>query len=240
MLKKILCYFVCFFCFLHSSYASTLLEVPENLIALNTEPGQKLFKATPDKYLNDYWPLSQYFVTERGLAFCAPASIVIVLNALGKTPKVAPEHYPYKLFNQTNLFFNSEILNANITPAMINFQGMTLDKAAFVLKHYANEVKTYHGNEIMGVKQFREMLIKTLMTKNQFIIINFYRKTISESGGGHFSPIAAYNPETDRFLILDVARYKYPPVWVKAEELLKAILGIDSTSKKARGFIIVS
>ncbi|MCF6777236.1 phytochelatin synthase family protein [Thiotrichales bacterium 19X7-9] len=240
MLRNIAIFILSFLYLFQLALANTQLPVADNLIALNSPEGQKLFKETPNNYLNDYWLLSQYFVTEKGLAFCAPASIVMTLNALGKTPKEAPEHYPYKLFNQTNLFFNQAILKANITPPMINFHGMTLGQAGLILEQYADSVKIYHGNEIMGVKQFKELLINALTNKKQFIIINFYRKTINESGGGHFSPIAAYNPQTDRFLILDVARYKYPPVWVKSEELFKAILGIDSISKKSRGFIIVS
>ncbi|MGB6297273.1 MAG: phytochelatin synthase family protein, partial [Rivularia sp. (in: cyanobacteria)] len=57
---------------------------------------------------------------------------------------------------------------------------------------------------------------------------------------GHISPLAAYNKETDRFLILDVSRYKYPPVWVKAEDLWKAMNTKDSVSDKTRGFVLVS
>jgi len=58
--------------------------------------------------------------------------------------------------------------------------------------------------------------------------------------GGHISPIAAYNEESDRLLILDVSRYKYPPVWVKTEELWQAMATVDSVSGKTRGFVLVS
>ena len=46
--------------------------------------------------------------------------------------------------------------------------------------------------------------------------MNYLRKAIGQERGGHISPLAAYDAKSDRFLILDVARYKYPPVWVKA------------------------
>jgi Phytochelatin synthase len=36
-------------------------------------------------------------------------------------------------------------------------------------------------------------------------------RAIGQEQGGHISPLAAYDAETDRFLILDVSRYKYPP-----------------------------
>jgi Phytochelatin synthase len=66
------------------------------------------------------------------------------------------------------------------------------------------------------------------------------RKTIGQERGGHISPIAAYNQRTDRFLILDVSRYKYPPVWVKAIDLWQAIKTTDSDSGKTRGFVLVT
>ena len=72
------------------------------------------------------------------------------------------------------------------------------------------------------------------------MVVNYLRKVIGQESGGHISPIAAYNKETDRFLILDVSRYKYPPVWVKAEELWQAINTVDSDGEKTRGFVLVS
>lgn len=59
--------------------------------------------------------------------------------------------------------------------------------------------------------------------------------------GGHISPLAAYDRETDRFMILDVARYKYPPVWVKTEDLFAAMNTPDSDNdNRSRGYVLVS
>ena len=38
----------------------------------------------------------------------------------------------------------------------------------------------------------------------------------------------AYNHETDSFLILDVAKYKYPPVWAPATHLFNAMATLDT------------
>lgn len=46
-------------------------------------------------------------------------------------------------------------------------------------------------------------------------------------GGGHFSPLGAYHASTDSFLIVDVAKYKYPPVWVAAETLFSSLATVD-------------
>ena len=56
-------------------------------------------------------------------------------------------------------------------------------------------------------------------SRGHFVIVNYLRKALGEQTGGHISPLAAYDGKADRFLILDVARYKYPPVWVKTADI---------------------
>jgi hypothetical protein len=69
--------------------------------------------------------------------------------------------------------------------------------------------------------------------------VNFDRKTLNQQGAGHFSPIAAYDSESDSVLILDVAKFKYPPFWVNVTDLFNAMNTIDSDSGKSRGLIRV-
>ncbi|MEQ9551596.1 MAG: phytochelatin synthase family protein [Coleofasciculus sp. G3-WIS-01] len=88
--------------------------------------------------------------------------------------------------------------------------------------------------------EFRQMVVENLQDPNNFVLVNYLRKTIGQERGGHISPIAAYNSQSDRFLILDVSRYKYPPIWVRAEELWQAMGTIDSTSEKTRGFVVIN
>ena len=45
---------------------------------------------------------------------------------------------------------------------------------------------------------------------------------------------------SDSALLLDVARYKYPPVWVPLADVLAAAQDPDSVSGKARGLLLVS
>ena len=53
--------------------------------------------------------------------------------------------------------------------------------------------------------------------------MDFDRKVLHQKGSGHFSPLAAYHEAEDRFLLMDVARYKAPPCWVKAESEARAV-----------------
>jgi glutathione gamma-glutamylcysteinyltransferase len=52
--------------------------------------------------------------------------------------------------------------------------------------------------------------------------LSYSRKVLGQTGDGHFSPVGGYHPGKDLALIMDTARFKYPPHWVP---LLKQIFG---------------
>jgi len=72
-----------------------------------------------------------------------------------------------------------------------------------------------------------------------FLVASFSRAHLNQTGAGHFSPVAAYHPETDSCLVLDVARFKYAPYWVSVEELYEATKPIDETTGKSRGWFVM-
>ncbi|XP_059431960.1 long-chain-alcohol oxidase FAO2-like isoform X3 [Corylus avellana] len=61
-----------------------------------------------------------------------------------------------------------------------------------------------------------------------------------KTGTGHFSPIGGYHAERDMVLILDVARFKYPPHWVPLTLLWEAMDTIDEATGHRRGYMIIS
>ena len=92
-----------------------------------------------------------------------------------------------------------------------------------------------------GLNSFRAAAREYLSAKDHFVIVNYLRRAIGQQSGGHISPLAAYDAKADRFLILDVARYKYPPVWVKASDLFEAMHTTDSANdNKTRGYVLIA
>jgi hypothetical protein len=125
-----------------------------------------------------------------------------------------------------------------MTAEAVKNRGITLEQLGNLLSTYPVHTDVYYGNQL-SLEEFRNLIVNNLKDKHNFVLINYLRKAIAQATGGHISPIAAYNQETDRFLILDVSRYKYPPVWVKAEQLWQATRTIDSASGKTRGLMVV-
>ncbi|KAE8699532.1 Glutathione gamma-glutamylcysteinyltransferase 1 [Hibiscus syriacus] len=65
-----------------------------------------------------------------------------------------------------------------------------------------------------------------------------FRKFVT--GTGHFSPIGGYHAGSDMALILDVARFKYPPHWVPLKLLWEAMENVDEATGQRRGFLLIS
>jgi len=79
----------------------------------------------------------------------------------------------------------------------------------------------------------------TITGTGGFMVVSFSRATLGQTGDGHFSPIAAYSAETDRCLILDVARFKYPPYWASVQDLYESTRPLDGMTNKSRGWFIM-
>jgi hypothetical protein len=212
------------------------LPLTENLIDFSSEEGQTLFLDSDARA--DYWALSPYFESQINLAYCGVASMVMVLNSMDIEPPIAPEYGEFRVFTQENVFDNPAT-EAVISKEVVARQGMTLYELGQLLASYGLQVEVVHAAETT-MEDFRERAIANLNEPDNYILVNYLRREIGQETGGHISPLAAYDAESDRFLILDVARYKYPPVWVTTEDLWRSMNTVDSTSTLTRGFVLIS
>ena len=188
----------------------------------------------------DFLPLISHFVSEYQATFCGIASSVMALNALGIAPPTAPRWFPYNYWDQDNIF-SIEVLKAVKPMSSVEADGITLEQLQKLLTlSHAKAEKVYASDT--GVDAFRAAARAAIADPNAILIVNFGRAEFGQAGiagGGHISPVAAYNARADRFLILDVARYKFLPSWVTADRLYAAMNTRDSSSGKTRGYVIV-
>ena len=209
------------------------LSLPENLIALDSAEGTQLLREAGA--IADYVPLSIHFVTQDTPTFCGPASMSMVLNALGiERPgtRISGEH---GLFDQENVFTRE---THHITPrAEIARHGTPLSTLGRFFEAHGVDVSTVYASAVTP-DAFREEAQRILQTPGEYLVVNYNRSKVGQRTGGHISPVAAYNAAADRFLVLDVSRYKYPPFWVRAEELYGA-MNVKTGAGITHGYVTV-
>ena len=217
------------------AHADTL-PLPDNLTGFSTRDGEDYFAESDAR--EAYFPLADNFVTQKTQAYCGVASIVMVLNALGVPAPAVPEYEPYRTFTQDNVL--SERTDAVLPRETLAHQGMTLDQLGGILATQPVKAEVHHASN-SSVDEFRKLARAYLGEPGHFVIVNYLRKAMGEQTGGHISPLAAYDTKADRFLILDVARYKYPPVWVKTADMFAAMNTPDAVNdNKSRGFVLIT
>lgn len=89
------------------------------------------------------------------------------------------------------------------------------------------DVTQFRADGTTSEEMFRQLVIEKTRCANDVIVVSYSRKVLGQTGDGHYSPIGGYNPEHDLVLILDVARFKYPPHWVSLSLLFEAMTELD-------------
>lgn len=202
-----------------------LRPLPDGLIAIDSPYGQELLARS--RFIADYEILHRNFVSQARRAFCGVASSIVVMNALRSS---GPR------FTQSTFF--TESASRVRGSIQVTFTGMSLDQLGDLLRAHRLEARLFYASDI-NVDSFRSIARENLRANGDFLLVNYQRAMLGQDEIGHISPLAAYDDETDRLLILDVAAFKYPPVWVSTDALWNAMNTVDSSSGRTRGFIVV-
>lgn len=89
-----------------------------------------------------------------------------------------------------------------------------------------------------AVKNLSKEIRQNLRTKGDYVLVNFARKSLGQQGGGHVSPLGAYDTKSDSFLMLDVNPARAEWSWVSAADLAAAMNTFDTLEN--RGYLLVS
>lgn len=207
------------------------LPLPDHLIPLPSPEGISLL--TGSGLAGDYLRLTPHFVPQESPKFCGPATIAICLNALELPPpasagRVRPQ------FTQRNIF--TELTEALRSSDKVGREGMGLAVLGeFVAAHGGRPEVRFAGHG--SLEAFRGMAREVLADGRRYLAVNYLRTALGQEGRGHTSPVAAYDEASDRFLVLDVSRVRYPPVWARAGDLFAAMN--TRAGANTRGFAIV-
>jgi hypothetical protein len=102
------------------------------------------------------------------------------------------------------------------------YTGMTLAELDALARSSGLRTQLVYADQL-SQDAFRDRLKSSLAREDNFVLVNYDRRVLKQEGMGHISPVAAYDPQRDAFLILDEAAYRYPFTWVPAPLLYAAI-----------------
>jgi hypothetical protein len=186
-------------------------------------------------YSADFFAMQSGFDAQINQAYCGVASSAAILNSLRSsaanlTLPVDPRYKPYQYATQTNLLDHKcsrrHVIrhNATFDGVFHTPGGVSMLQIKALLQCYLPSdswqvIATQVDPAVISRDRFRKDITSALRNKHARVMINFNRAILGQDGGGHFSPIASYSKEQDALLIMDVAKYKYPPVWVSVGRL---------------------
>jgi len=210
--------------------------LPPSCTGFSSAEGRKLFtNALAEGYSSSYFPLAEQFTTQAEPAYCGISTLIVVLNALSIDPG--------RVWKGPWRWYSEEMLDCCVPLSTVQKEGITFEQLMCLGKCNGASVKSKFGSDV-SLDEFRSIVKRITSNPDSaplsFLICSYSRRTLGQTGDGHFSPIGAYNEESDKVLILDVARFKYPPHWVSLDLLHEAMQQIDKTTGKSRGFAVLT
>jgi hypothetical protein len=212
----------------------------------------------------DFFTLANHFESQQNGAMCGPTTTVIVLNALRAddaaidkpidrasfpaeyAAALPPTYSPYfRRYTQGEIFdarFESVKTKATFfgsPDAQGNRDGgLQLRQLHRVLLAYGLESELHVVDDLVEDDAVRSLLRRNLGRAGDYVVVNYSRQALGQAGGGHISPLAAYDTVSDSFLVLDVnANEGKTWVWVAAPDLVAAMRTKDRVEN--RGYLLV-
>ena len=234
---------------------------PATLVEWQSQESVERFSHSSHK--TDFFPLSNHFISQDNSIFCGPVSSAIVLNALrlGRRdglpkdrqsiaeaemawlPKGADPFYgkytPNNVLNERTKT-RLEVLGKPILidgDAKSDF-GLQLRQLAQVLRSHGLKVVARVVDDGADAAAIRREIAANLASGDDYVLVNYARRALGQEGGGHISPLGAYDEGSDSFLIMDVNPNRAPWIWVGSDDLIAAMRTFDTVEN--RGYLLVS
>ncbi|KAG0002367.1 hypothetical protein BGZ65_002694 [Modicella reniformis] len=206
-------------------------KLPEHLVSFTSPKGKKLFREMLEEgYGEGYFSLVGNFTTQSETAFCGPSSLAMVLNSL--------EVDPQRQWKGAWRWYSDELLECCAPVDQVKAKGITFNQFACLSKCNC-EVQVRRANQT-SLEQFKQDLEMVCSRDDIHMVVSFSRKSLGQTGDGHFSPIGGYVPKAGMVLVLDTARFKYPSYFVSVERLYEALFPIDVETGTSRGYFLLS
>lgn len=230
------------------------------LVPFASEEGLLRFTRTTDRA--DFAPLANHFEAQSNAAFCGPTSAAIVLNALHAGNRELPrdrsrisdtdrKHLPagadlsLPRHTQDSVIGRGTKTRAQVLGepmprgdrAVSDF-GYQLAQFDEMLRANGASTRRVVVTDTLPETTIRADLIGNLQRAGDFVVVNYRRREVGQPGGGHISPLAAYDAGSDSFLVLDVNPAAARWVWMPAATLIAGMRTFDTLEN--RGYVLVT
>jgi hypothetical protein len=229
------------------------------LVAFISDEGIARFARAVAKV--DFPALANQFEAQSNTAFCGPTTAAIVLNTVYGPSRDLPrdrsrlraEDLQYfsngfdptvPRYTQDNVISKGQKTRSQVLGEPINNNGKQIKDYGYQLRQF-DELLRAHGlgtrlsivDDKKSTEEIRTELVENLKRRGDYVIVNYKRDAVGQRGGGHISPLGAYDAESDSFLVLDVNPISAGWVWMPTATLVKGMRTFDTVEN--RGYILV-
>jgi hypothetical protein len=242
--------------------ATTAQPPPPGVVAFASTESIKRLERAEAKV--DFFRLANHFESQVNLGYCGPATATIVLNAVRadnttvakpRDPALFPADYrkmlPPGLDPVFARYTQSTFFDAATVSVKTRDQFFGKPKAPGAKPSPGLELRELHGillahglaselrvaDEKLSDDEMRRQMVANLSAPDDYVVVNYFRPVVGQSGGGHISPLGAYDKRSDSFLVLDVNPNGHTWVWLPAPLLFKAMRTHDTVEN--RGYLLV-
>lgn len=193
----------------------------------------------------DFWALIPYYVPQQNEKSCSVASVSMVVNAARVGVALTADD---KLALQSELLKKVQV---GVWDKCVGPVGRGI-KDLEQLRTFLKESLEAYGVKVASIevmhveksetskKQVHEALVQNEKSSQDFIVANFMQNAFTDDAEvGHIAPVAAYDAEKKRVLILDPDREYYEPYWVSESDFIAGMATFDEGAGKNRGLLWV-
>lgn len=229
------------------------------LVGFNSDDGlARLARATAKV---DFPALANQFEAQSNIAFCGPTTAAIVLNAVRSGSRELPRDrsrlHPEDLryipsgfdltvprFTQDNVIIKGAKTRAQVLGEPVTVDGKQVRDDGYQLRQL-DELLRAHDlvtrlvvvDDKKSEEEIRADFVENLTRAGDYVVVNYRRRDVGQQGGGHISPLGAYDAESDSVLVMDVNPASAGWVWMPIATLIKGMRTFDTVEN--RGYIVV-
>ena len=229
------------------------------LVVFNSDEGLARLARAAAKI--DLPALANQFEAQSNVAFCGPTTAAIVLNTVRSGSRDLPRDrsrlHPADLqyipsgfdltvprFTQDNVISKGAKTRAQVLGEPVTVDGKQVRDDGYQLRQL-DELLRAHDlvtrlvvvDDKKSEEEVRADFVENLKRAGDYVVVNYRRKDVGQQGGGHISPLGAYDAESDSVLIMDVNPASAGWVWMPVATLIKGMRTFDMVEN--RGYVLV-